>query len=81
MPEELVDERPTTKLVYCCLDDADQRLSQDELVRRTGLARRAIRTGLQDLIEDDVVIEEPYFGDLREKRYRLRARWRSEGGG
>lgn len=85
VPEDLSDERPTAKLVYRCLEDADRRLSQSELVQRTGVAQRAVRTALQDLIEDGVVAEEPYLGDLRQKRYRLRGRWNDdeddEGGG
>ena len=49
--------------------ERDGPLTQKELVERTDLASRTVRSAVADLIEVGIVNEELYLQDLRQRQY------------
>jgi len=63
--------RPTAKLVYATIRDAERPLAQHEVAARTSLNDRGVRAVLEDLEEADLVEVALNLNDLREKQYSL----------
>lgn len=71
VPGELQDEAPTTKLVYKCLDELDEPVSQQTIADEAGIHVRQARSALAVLDQKDLLREEPDLSDLRRKRYEI----------
>lgn len=63
--------RPTAKLVYATIRDAERPLAQHEVADRTNLNARGVRDVLEDLEEEGLVKVALNFDDLRENQYSL----------
>ncbi len=70
MERDLGDFPPSAKLVYMTLD-YEGPLTQKKLVARTELANRTVRSALSELIDAELVVEELYHQDLRQRQYRV----------
>lgn len=64
------DFPPSTNRVATALADEGP-LTQKELVERTGLASRTVRSAIADLREADLITEKLYLQDLRQRQYVL----------
>ena len=63
--------RPTAKLVYATIRDAERPLAQHEVADRTNLAARGVRDVLEDLEDEGLVHVALNLEDMREKQYSL----------
>ena len=66
--QQLGDFPPSAKLVFMTLE-YEGPLTQKELVERTELASRTVRSALSTLVETEYVTEELYHQDLRQRQY------------
>lgn len=64
----LSDFPPSTEQVAETLA-ADGPLTQKELVERTGLASRTVRSAIADLRQAELIVEKLYLPDLRQRQY------------
>ncbi len=63
--------RPTAKLVYATIRDAERPLAQHEVADRTNLDARGVRDVLEDLEDEDLIHVALNLKDMREKQYSL----------
>jgi biotin operon repressor len=72
VPEYLLDVPPAAKLVYLVLEDADGRISAQQVAEETGLSRSAVTQSVDRLQDAGVHVEETRdLGDLRYTAYEL----------
>ncbi|MDL0127091.1 hypothetical protein [Halobacterium salinarum] len=64
--------RPTAKLVYVTIRDADGALAQHEIAERSSLNARGVRDVLDELVAAGLVEAEHNLADLREMHYTIR---------
>ena len=72
-PEVVADLPPSATLVHRVLEEADDELTQQEIVAEATLAPRTTRYALDRLQEEDLVESRPRPGDARQRLYRLTA--------
>lgn len=65
---DLGDVPPSVRTVYRTLGAAGP-LTQKELVERTDLANRTVRSALRSLVDSGHVAEELHLPDLRQREY------------
>ena len=69
--EPLLNEFPPSTEQVAEILQSEGSLTQKELVERTDLASRTVRSAIADLREAGMVREELYLPDLRQRRYVL----------